>query len=277
MIALAILLGLTATYPPRVLATHLAPSLVYQHGLFFGSWPLVNYVAWSLEVEIQFYVLAPVFAAVFGLPTVARRVVLAAVIAAGSGVDGFLAPEGVTRWWLSLPAHLHYFAIGFLLADLRATKWRSGAEPSRGWDLAGALAWGSLIPLRGQPMAYALVFPAVAGIATAATLRGRMLGAIARFPLFTTIGGMCYTIYLWHTTIVENAAPFTLGMTIFTTPWLERLTHVALLAALSVLAAIPLYLLFEKPFMFRDWPERAARRPLSVWLRPGVFGREAGR
>ena len=37
----------------------LLASLAYSHGLVFGSHSLVNGVAWSLEVEWQFYLLAP--------------------------------------------------------------------------------------------------------------------------------------------------------------------------------------------------------------------------
>src|SRR6185312_6978064 len=47
---------------PRALAPHLAASLVYAHNLLYGVGSTLNIVAWSLEIEVQFYVLAPLLA-----------------------------------------------------------------------------------------------------------------------------------------------------------------------------------------------------------------------
>jgi peptidoglycan/LPS O-acetylase OafA/YrhL len=40
-------------------ALHVLASAFYQHNVVYGAWSSVNGVLWSLEVEIQFYVLAP--------------------------------------------------------------------------------------------------------------------------------------------------------------------------------------------------------------------------
>jgi peptidoglycan/LPS O-acetylase OafA/YrhL len=52
------------------MAPHLAASAVYMHNLIFGAFPgAVNGVAWSLEVEIQFYCLVPLLALLFAIST----------------------------------------------------------------------------------------------------------------------------------------------------------------------------------------------------------------
>jgi peptidoglycan/LPS O-acetylase OafA/YrhL len=266
---LALLLAATGAYPPGTVVAHLLPSLAYQHGAVFGTFPLVNFVAWSLEVEIQFYVLAPLFAGVFRLPRGACRALLIAIVVAGSVLDA--AWPGPPRWRLTLGPFLHWFAAGFLLADVQAGRAGVAPRPSWRWELTGLLAWAALVPLRLEGALYPLLYPAVATVAIVAVLHGGRLGAIFRRPWVTTVGGMCYTIYLWHPVIIENAGRLTIAHPLLASPAAERLVQVLGLAALAVVASIPAFLLFEKPFMFRDWPSRWGRDPKSVWLRPGVF------
>src|SRR5689334_17493534 len=52
-------------YSFGILLPHLLASIVYQHTLLFHSFSWVMPVAWSLEVEVQFYVLAPLFFLLF--------------------------------------------------------------------------------------------------------------------------------------------------------------------------------------------------------------------
>ena len=43
------------------LLKHLLASLSYSHNIIYGKASIINPVAWSLEVEIQFYLLLPLF------------------------------------------------------------------------------------------------------------------------------------------------------------------------------------------------------------------------
>ena len=56
-------------------------SLLYIHNIVFDQWSAINPVAWSLEVEVQFYVLAPVLAMLFSIRNAtARRLVFLLLI-----------------------------------------------------------------------------------------------------------------------------------------------------------------------------------------------------
>jgi peptidoglycan/LPS O-acetylase OafA/YrhL len=46
---------------------HLAASVGYMHYLIFQAPSAINSVAWSLEIEVQFYILAPLLSMVFAI------------------------------------------------------------------------------------------------------------------------------------------------------------------------------------------------------------------
>jgi peptidoglycan/LPS O-acetylase OafA/YrhL len=49
------------------LLPHFAASAFYVHNLWYGEQSLINPVAWSLEIEVQFYCLAPLLAVLFSI------------------------------------------------------------------------------------------------------------------------------------------------------------------------------------------------------------------
>ena len=60
---------------------HLAFSVIYANGLILHQYPWPNIVLWSLEIEIQFYLLAPFLARLFQIGSpVLRRLLLVALI-----------------------------------------------------------------------------------------------------------------------------------------------------------------------------------------------------
>ncbi|HEV7929018.1 MAG TPA: acyltransferase, partial [Nitrosospira sp.] len=60
LIFLAIVVTVGSTYPLGTLLASLFASLAYIHTLVFpGQFPFPNAVTWSLEIEVQYYILAP--------------------------------------------------------------------------------------------------------------------------------------------------------------------------------------------------------------------------
>lgn len=54
-------------------------SFVYSHAFIYGDKSTINFVAWSLEIEVQFYLLMPLIANVYRISKPAyQRLVLAA-------------------------------------------------------------------------------------------------------------------------------------------------------------------------------------------------------
>ncbi len=254
----------------RALLPNLGASLLYLHTPVFGTSSLINSVAWSLEVEVQFYLVVPLLAMVFRLPSRRRRAGLIAVAA--------LFSAGRPFWWpdmpLVLPAFLQYFLVGFLLADLYLARhgW-AGASPSWTADLAtlgAAVCWYLLH--RAHPGLADALLPAVLAVVVRGAFRGRLLNALCRNLFVRTTGGMCYSIYLLHYPVISFLGRHTVGLGRTSVYPLFFAVQSCLVVVPVLLLSAVFYMLIERPCMVPDWPARVARRVRATRVR----GRRAG-
>lgn len=238
----------------QMLLPHLAAHAVYLHGAVYGSidspgYVAINHVAWSLEVEIQFYLLAPLLCLVFAIRggRWRRRAVIIAGIVAGTLVQHFWETPMLMS---TLAGQFRWFLIGFLLADIYLTEWRSRPRTTVSWDIAGAMAWASW-PFILRSSVSEWLMPAVLLVAYMAAFRGRLLNRFFANPWIAVVGGMCYTIYLYHIALIWQVRQF-LSTYVATEhynvlPW--SLLQLLMVCALVIVACVPLFLIFEKPFM----------------------------
>ena len=237
--------------------SHLGASLIYANGLFFGTHPYPNYVLWSLEVEVQFYLLAPLLAKVFLLRnSLVRRVLLitATLLFSCTGLVGELY-----RVWASLAGNLQYFLVGFLLTDLYVSgQLRIPRRRSLGWDIALVLSLGGVVWLQKSPTLMFLL-PWLIFICCLAAFRGALSAQFLANAWISTTGGMCYTIYLYHSLLISFLVRVTLkARTHFLS--LDLAIQFLVMAAIIVAVCAVLFAFLERPFMRRDWPQRLARK-----------------
>ena len=223
---------------------HLAASLFYSHNSFYGDLSTINPVAWSLEVEIQFYILMPLMAFVFTLRNKwGRRILLVTAMVISAVAQEHWATT--VRSHLLITYYIQFFLAGFLLADLHLTRGASGKKWS--WDALSMLGWPAVFLLSGTTAQ--LVLPFIVVVLYWAAFHGRVMNYIFRVPVITAIGGMCYTIYLFHFLVIA-----------FATRLIGHSAPPLLLVAVSlILIAIvcPTYfLLVERPCMDREWPRK---------------------
>src|ERR1051326_8123337 len=115
LLFLFLLLWLAGHRTLQFLLPHLVASLFYQHNVIYGAMSSINVVAWSLEIEFQFYALAPAIALLFLIRSKTwRRIVLAAAIAAFA-ILSLAVGTSSQRFVLSLPHYAQFFLAGFLL------------------------------------------------------------------------------------------------------------------------------------------------------------------
>lgn len=236
------------------LIPHLAASMFYLHNQIYGAMSAINLVAWSLEIELQFYVLAPLVASVFRIRSKARRrVLLVSLIALCSLL--FYAFGGTERFRLSILAHAHLFLTGFLLVDVYLSDWKTAPNRSFRWDAVSVAAWVAIGALlyAGRTGEAALAAPIF--LAYYAAFRGPLSNRFFCNRVVYTIGGMCYTTYLYHFVVifasirivertgVLSGIPFDAALVI------EALVIVPLI----LLVSAAMFILVEKPCMRRDW------------------------
>lgn len=232
---------------------HLAASLCYVHNLVFGTASRINAVAWSLEIEVQFYVLAPLLAAVFSISQRStRRVVLVGAIAAMVGLKLAFPPEAWGKWNLTLPAFIDYFLVGFLLADLYVADWRGAPVQQFRWDALGVLAWAA-IPFSQMAVETRPLMPVLAFAACLGSFRGPMLAKCLSLPWCATIGGMCYTIYLYHYFVISAVGRMTIGFAAGPSLGINLAIQAALICPVIVVVGAVLFVAVEKPCMRHGW------------------------
>ncbi|MBN1342160.1 MAG: acyltransferase [Phycisphaerae bacterium] len=243
--------------PLEFAVRHQPASLVYLHGPATGYANPINCVLWSLEVEVQFYLLMPLLARVFAIRSrAARRTTLLGCMAAASTLAN--ADLGATWLGPTVLGQLHWFLVGFLTADFYLS-WNESPSPDRRWDLPAALAWGGFIVLAPIEGARVLL-PFVLLACFLSVFRSKVIRSAFTNPWATTIGGMCYTIYLYHYLIILAAGRPLHRWLGGGNGMLSLLALCFILPAIILVFSCGAFLLFERPFMRRDWH-------LRVWAR----------
>lgn len=131
MVGFAAILIARQRYPVDEILTHLGASLLYLHNLVYANGSLINVVAWSLEIEVQFYCMAPLLAMLYAVrQPVLRRAIILVIFAVTAFV---IAPLTEGRWALTIAGFLQYFLVGFLAADLYVTVWRHQLHAPLWW------------------------------------------------------------------------------------------------------------------------------------------------
>ena len=258
------------------LVSHYAAGTGYLHGPFFGTLNPAFLVAWSLEVEVQFYLLVPVLVWVFAIhdPRLRRCVIVAVAVCA---VVAQVVVDPLPGWAAySLLAHIQYFLVGFLLADVYLVDWR-GALPQRrtAWDLvacAAALVFMWLAYRRpgeafhlgsidiGVGTLQQLVFPALAFALFLGAFGGARFSLWLKNRWIFTIGGMCYSIYLTHTLVIDIARKLTLYAVFGHNLGLVLIVQVFLVGPIVLGVGAVFFVLIERPCMDPRWPWKLASR-----------------
>jgi len=255
-------------------------------------------VAWTLSIEVTFYVFLPVFALIplalagkrasarerfhIQLASVAGLFVLAMLVR-------YLLIDSDAKLVGVFPAMADWFAVGMVLAVLRSWYDLGRVRPRvletlrrrPGIGLIGAaLAFAGVVSLQldggfvRMAVGDHMVRNALFAVFGACLIGPVALGADVRSPLVRVLenrvlrwfGLVSYGIYLWHTLVIKELRPALvehLGMSSGFWP-----TLVVTIAASAVVAAASWYLL-EKPII--AWGRRRERRPVE----PGTGGRSS--
>ena len=262
---------------PHSLTVSLIGSLLYVHDLTWGTFPRLFPPGWSLEVEVQFYLMAPFLFWLWSRLTATRaRVVMASALLAVGAFFSILDLNTAGSLYVeySLLRAFDFFWLGIILAY--GKDWivaRIAALPpafvtTLGWF---GLAVCVLLPMPTQT--HPAIFPEVfrvsgvyvgmiAIFASAFDPRSHFRSFCAR-PWISLIGGACYSIYLVHLQVIQvlSALTFKLAPGL---PLVGVAIALSLAAIATVVVGLTYYVQIERRFMARDWHLRAlaaAKRP----------------
>ncbi len=191
----------------------------------------INGALWTLKIEVMFYLVLPILAWFLRIAGAARWLLIAAIYGAAEAWRMSLDAAGYADLARQLPGQLSFFVTGMAFYRLNL----SGSR----LHLAGLL--GAIL------LAASLILP------QAEPVRALGLGAFAvwlasglpRLPDAARFGDLSYGIYIVHFPIIQAA--IALGL-FASSPW----TGVAAALGASVLAALLLWHLVEKPALRRD-------------------------
>ena len=230
-------------YSFEELLPHFFASAFYMHNTIYDSFSYVLPIAWSLEVEVQFYLLAPLLCCIYLIRAkyLRRAIFIAAIIA--SGIYNYQFIMGTVVKFFCC------FGIGMLVTDLYCNEEKFIKSPA--WCfIIGIISLLIIVfvPTLTSIVGYWLKFFFTTVFFYTVLTNQRMKQMFSNKYL-TIIGGMCYSIYLLHFGILSA-----LGKLLQKTDWdLSNTAYLPLyflLFAFCILIISSIYfLLVEKPFM----------------------------
>lgn len=243
--------------PFTELFPHYLASIFYLHNVVYESYTPINPVAWSLEIEVQFYILAPFLAAIFFRlknTTIRRIVLMGSLLAILLLQQHFMLYEKPYKF--TILGNLHLFLAGFLLADVYLNSWKQGISHSRGWDVLLLLALPLPFFLWRHDFFNWMVFPFILVLVIIGIFRGVYFNRFFTNKWITAIGGMCYTIYLIHLPLAELMIRFTRHLTIGDSFVANLLLQLLIYLPTVFVVSIIFFLALEKPCMDKNWPQK---------------------
>ncbi len=256
LIAFVLLVFVVGKYSFSDLSDNFLASLFYLHNFIFQEHSKVLPVAWSLEVEAQFYILAPLLSFVFYIrKDFFRRVLLFSLVTAGNIIE-------YNDLWNPASPFINfvcYFLMGMLLADLYCAKWRF-------FENRQMCMWAGIIIFIGLHFIFSvdarelfLLKMYLMAIFFYIAITNNWWKKLLSTQWISIIGGMCYSIYLLHLLIMSAVTKVLINIPI-ENKLLGFVVYGIIILAVVLVGSAIFYRLIEQPCMRRDWYKNIFKR-----------------
>ena len=245
----------------------LATSLFYSHWLIYGEWPRLFGGGWTLEIETQYYIIAPILTLIYlrlrdkrtRIATGVAAIFLTAVIASQYEVGNF--------WAGTIMKFFPYFFTGMLALELQDDLKNIGKiVPKVITDVLAVAAVFFYLRVHAPDSGagiemfeyYVINIVCVMTMFIAVSIEGNALRSICVNRYVVIIGGACYSIYLTHGAVILLLMSFLYKHVVFEQNYLAMIFCAAVEVPVAILVGLTFYRLIERPFMM--WGRRSARR-----------------
>ena len=225
------------------LLPHFFASAFYLHNTIYGSFSYVLPIAWSLEVEVQFYLLAPLLCCIYLIRSKYLRWVIFLFAIIASGIYNYQFIMGTVIKFFCC------FGIGMLITDLYCNK-EKFIKSSDWCFLIGIIALVVIVfvPTLTSYAGYWMKF-LFSTIFFYIVLTNKRMKRLFSNKYLTITGGMCYSIYLLHFGVLSAIGYILNSMSLpLSNAYYIPLYFVLFTSCILTISAI-YFLLVEKPFM----------------------------
>ena len=234
-------------------------SITYTHNFIYGKevLPLINTIAWSLEIEIQFYILAPLLSLIF---TVKNKFYRRGSILILSMIFSILSHY--TQFsFISILDYLQFFLIGFLLVDLYIMV----ETEKKNTVLRNIITIVSLLLIFSldihdfsvlyKKILWEIIVLFLIIIVYYNVIIYKSLPILSH-KIITNIGGMCYSIYLLHFSIISFFGNHLLKFSFSNNQFINSSFYTIIIVIAILIISTLFYLIIEQPSMSKNWPTK---------------------
>jgi len=228
------------------LIPHLGATLLYLHTFIYHEMSRITPITWSLEIEIQFYLLATFLAGIYRLPKLLRRGIIFSAILVLPFLQYFYHISGYT-----FLGQCQYFLVGFMLVDLYICQDKIA---NNGFiKPVGLILLLFLVIIKPNNLLNVFFYPFLILVFYCLVLNVKFWKDIFSNKFLTSIGGMCYSIYLLHFAIISLVGMKIFYLEVSSSYFLNVLVQIIIQLPIVLLISSIYYLLIEKPCMDPKW------------------------
>lgn len=253
-IAFFVLLIILGKYSFGELWGHLLATLAYVHNFVYGYGSTINRAAWSLEIEIQFYLLAPLLIPLFFKFYKKYPYLLIAI----NTFYPFFINRYVGFSHTGLHNFLHYFVSGVIWATIYCTH-KEKLKPNYLFDfilLITVIGSYFVFTELGSFDFYRVIIHILINIIFASCFLGKFFNKFLKLNFVSITGGMCYSIYLLHGRTISIPIEFLKNYLDTGSYSLDLTILFMVIAPFTLFICTIFYILIERPCMDKDWPKK---------------------
>lgn len=247
-----LLVFITGKYTFSYLLPHLLASLTYSSNIIFGQTPVINNVLWSLEVEVQFYILAPFLCWIlfYKIKNALARTVLICILI----ILAVLFNQQFLLSKISLIQYISFFFVGILVTQLYITEFKFKPNVF----LVNSISVIIIIVVfindyMHASTLYKVIFHFLIAVLYLVVIGFNALKFFLQNDFVCIVGGACYSIYLLHYQIISLIGNFLVNRKLFSNIFLNEAVEIILYVSGVLIISMVFFKLIERPCMERYW------------------------